>query len=472
MSAMRMTKVVATIGPACDSPETLRAMIEAGTNVARVNLSHGSHEEHARRIARIRQAAEALGANVAIMADTRGFEIRTGPVAGEGVELQAGAPFTLRADACPGDATGVSISYRELSEEVAPGSRILLDDGAIELRVVAVKPQEIPCEVVRGGWLRSARGVNLPDHAIRRGPFGAQDRDDLLFAAKQGADYVSASFMRDAKDVAAVQELLETAGSEIPVIAKIENRQGVANLEAIVERAAGIMVARGDLGVELPLEEVPLCQKQIIHTTVRNGKPVITATQMLSSMEHIAHPTRAEASDVANAILDGTSAVMLSGETAAGRFPVEAVRTMAKLALRAEAALPHYGHLQQILPEPSSAVTEAVSQAAITMAHHLDAAAIVTLTESGFTSRSISKLRPRCPILAVTPSERAVRRLALNWGVTAIRFVGEPSDEAMIDLALAHLRSLGHVRAGDRVVTTTGIAREAGSTNRIHVVSV
>jgi pyruvate kinase len=284
-------------------------------------------------------------------------------------------------------------------------------------------------------------------------------------------DYVAVSFVRSAGDVLEVRRTLEQLGVEIPIIAKIENREGVRNLDEIVAEANGAMVARGDLGVELAVEEVPLVQKRIIRTTVMSGKPVITATQMLDSMERSPRPTRAEASDVANAILDGTSAVMLSGETAKGRYPVEAVRTMASLAFTAEASLREYGYLQKILPNPANVVTEAVAQAAITMARHLDAAAIVTLTASGFTSRAISKYRPDCPILAVTASETVVRKLAMNWGVTAVLYQGERDDAAQIRFGVERLCELGCTRPGDVIVATAGISGEAGSTNLIRVVT-
>ncbi len=473
MSSLRKTKVVATIGPACDAPDVLRRLIEAGMNVARLNLSHGSHDDHARRIERIRGAAAELATHVAIMADTRGVEIRTGPVEGDGVELRVGAPFTLHADRRSGDETGVSVSYPGLPDEVMAGSRILLDDGALELRVEEVKGREIRCVVVRGGPLKSAKGVNLPEETLQLSTLGPEHRDDLLFAAAQGVEYVAASFVRHADDVRAVKALLSGTGAPMPVIAKIENRGGVENLEEILSAADGAMVARGDLGVEIPLEEVPIIQKRIIRATVGRGKPVITATQMLSSMEERPQPTRAEVSDVANAILDGTSAVMLSGETAVGRYPVEAVRTMSTLALRAEGSLSDYGHLQHAQPEPSNVVTEAVSQAAITMARHLEACAIVALTESGFTARSISKHRPDCPILAVTVSERVARMLALNWGVAAVVFDGDPTDdEEFVAFATEHLRARGWAQSGDVAVSTAGSSRKKGSTDRIRVVYV
>jgi pyruvate kinase len=298
-----------------------------------------------------------------------------------------------------------------------------------------------------------------------------ENREDLLFAVDHDIDYIAASFVRTARDVQEIRQLLADHGSVIPVIAKIENRDAVENLGEIVSAANGTMVARGDLGVELPLQRVPLVQKHIIRATVGDGKPVITATQMLDSMERNPIPTRAEVTDVANAILDGTSAIMLSGETAIGAYPVEAVRTMAAIATEAEGSLREYGHLQQIRSEPTHIVTEAVSQAAITMANHLEAAAILTLTESGFTSRAISKYRPQCPILAISVSQQVVRRLALNWGVTALLYEGERNDEAMLHFGIERARELGYVRTGDVVVATAGVSRRTGSTNLIRVLT-
>jgi pyruvate kinase len=467
---LRKTKVIATIGPACDDERTIAAMIEAGMNVARLNLSHGTLDEHRERIRRLRHASEALSANVAVMLDTKGIEIRTGAVRNGSIELVEGTPFTLYVKDEPGDADGVAISYKRLPREVRLGSSVLMDDGRIELRVVSLDDESIQCRVVRGGELGNRVGVNVPDVTLSVGVMDEENRRDLRFAAENDVDYVAASFVSRGEDVAEMRVFLESLGSDLPIIAKIENREGVANLEEIVAMADGTMVARGDLGVELAVEEVPLVQKRIIRTTVMSGKPVITATQMLDSMERSSRPTRAEASDVANAILDGTSAVMLSGETARGRYPVEAVRTMASLAQKAEASLRDYGDLQQILPEPGNEVTEAVAQAAITMARHLGAAAILTLTESGVTSRSISKYRPDCPILAITTSPQVVRRLALNWGVSAMLYEGARDDEAEIHYGLERVRELGCARPGDVVVATAGISGETGSTNLIRVV--
>jgi pyruvate kinase len=467
----RKTKVIATIGPACDSPEILRRMVEAGMNVARLNLSHGTFAEHKARLHRIREVSRELSANVAVMLDTKGTEIRTGLVRNGAVELVEGDPFVLTVKEEVGDHERVSISYKKLPAEIKLGSPILLDDGRLELRVVSLDSESIRCQVVRGGELGNNVGVNVPETSLSFARISEANREDLRFAAENDVDYVAVSFVRSAGDVLEVRRTLEQLGVEIPIIAKIENREGVRNLDEIVAEANGAMVARGDLGVELAVEEVPLVQKRIIRTTVMSGKPVITATQMLDSMERSPRPTRAEASDVANAILDGTSAVMLSGETAKGRYPVEAVRTMASLAFTAEASLRDYGYLQKILPNPANVVTEAVAQAAITMARHLDAAAIVTLTASGFTSRAISKYRPDCPILAVTASETVVRKLAMNWGVTAVLYQGERDDAAQIRFGVERLCELGCTRPGDVIVATAGISGEAGSTNLIRVVT-
>jgi pyruvate kinase len=470
---IRKTKLIATIGPACESEDTLAAMIAAGMNVARFNFSHGSHEEHRKRLDRLRAIAEAQGANVATMLDTKGIEIRTRRVEGGAVVLAAGDPFTLHTDDRLGDTRGVSVSYEGLPQEAKRGSSVLLDDGAIELRVERVTDEALECRVVRGGRLYDRRGVNLPGTSLAVPSMSPENRADLHFAIEHDLTYIAASFVRRADDVREIRQVLTERGAEIPIIAKIESAEGVERLEEIVAEADGIMVARGDLGVELPVREVPIVQKKIIRTTVMNGKPVITATQMLDSMKSSRTPTRAEVSDVANAIFDGTSAVMLSNETAAGDYPVEAVETMDSLALEAEAALDDYGHLQQIRAERSNQVTEAISQAAITMAHHLKAAAVLALTESGFTARSISKYRPRCPILGVTPWPAVARRFALNWGVTGILIpAGSEDNDEMIQSGLDRARQAGYVQAGDLVVVTAGVSQKTGSTNLIRVVEI
>ncbi len=467
---LRSTKIVATIGPACGTLEGIRDLIKAGMNVARLNFSHGSHEEHQQLADLVRRASADLGENVALMVDTKGAEIRAGEVEGGRVELERRSEFTLWTDGRMGDATGVSVSHRTLPQEVEVGRQIYLDDGRIELQVEGVTPHALRCRVVRGGELGSRKGVNIPGASLSLSSMGPADLDDLLFAAELDVDYIAASFVRSGADVLVIREVLRSRGCEIPVIAKIESQQGVDRLEEIIDVADGTMVARGDLGVELPVERVPLAQKKIIQSTVMSGKPVITATQMLDSMERNARPTRAEASDVANAIFDGTSAVMLSGETAKGRYPLESVQTMSNLALAAEGALSEYGHLQQSRVEQNE-VTEATAQAAVTMANRLGAAAILTLTESGYTSRSISKYRPHCPILAVSSVQKAVRRLALNWGVTGVYYDGDGGDEEKTEFGIARARETC-AEPGDVIVVTAGISREAGSTNHISVLNV
>jgi pyruvate kinase len=473
---VRKTKIVATIGPACREPDMLKAMIRAGMTVARLNLSHGTHAQHSEQIAVLRQVSRELGQSVAVMIDTRGIEIRTGALEGDYARLAPGEAFCLYADARTGNSAGVSVSYAKLYEEVQRGTPILLDDGAIELEVERIANAVIECRVIHGGRLGNSKSVNLPDTRLAMSAVSPENRDDVIkelnFAAANDVDYIAASFIQSADDIYKMREILVERNVNIPIIAKIENRAGVTNLEEIVEAADGIMVARGDMGVELPLAEVPTTQKLIIRTTVSNGKPVITATQMLASMERNPKPTRAEASDVANAILDGTSAVMLSGETAVGKYPVEAVRTLATIALRAEASLHEYGYLQKIKPNPANVVTEAVGQASVSMATSLKAAVIVSLTESGLTSRLVSKHRPDCPILAITSRELVARKLSLNWGVIPIIYRGEASDEARIQFAIATARELGYGGSGDTLIVTAGHHQLAGGTDMIRVVTL
>ncbi|MBW2245109.1 MAG: pyruvate kinase [Deltaproteobacteria bacterium] len=469
---LRKTKIVATIGPACDGVDVLARMIEAGMNVARLNMSHEDHESHRRRLESVRQAGERVGVMVATMMDTKGAEIRTGTVA-QGVVIRPGALFSLFAADILGDEAGVSISYPALVERLEPGTRVLIDDGHLELEVETVRPGELTCRVLRGGPLESHKGVNVPSVSLLLDGLNDANRADLAFAVDAGIDYIAASFMQSADDVTAIRDFLaEHGGEHIPIIAKIESTDGIVNLDAIIEVADGTMVARGDLGVEISAANVPVAQKRIIRHTVGAGKPVITATQMLDSMERNPEATRAEASDVVNAVLDGTSAVMLSGETARGRYPVEAVQSMAELASVAEASLREYGYLQQISAHPTARVTDAVSRAASEMANHLAARAILTLTESGFTSRQISKYRPRCPILAATRSPQVARRLALNWGVTAWLNEDAASDEEKLEHALTWASDRGYLRGGDTVVVTAGISSEAGSTSTIRVITV
>lgn len=473
---IRKTKIVATIGPACDKPEMLKAMIEAGMNVARLNLSHGSHENHSQQILILRKAARELGRNIAIMIDTRGIEIRTGLLEGGTATLVPGELFRLHTEDRTGDASSVSITYQKLFEEVRKGIPILLDDGAIELEVESVSDGVINCRIIHGGQLGNSKSVNLPDTQLAMSAVSPENRDDIIkelsFAAENDVDYIAASFVQSADDIYKMREILIEKEALIPIIAKIENKAGVANMEEIVDAADGVMVARGDLGVELPLADVPTTQKLIIRTTVSNGKPVITATQMLASMEHNPKPTRAEASDVANAILDGTSAVMLSGETAVGNYPLEAVQTLSTIALRAEASLHEYGYLQKIKPNPANVVTQAIGQASVSMAANLNAAGIISLTESGFTSRLISKYRPDCPILAVTSSKRVARKLSMNWGVIPALYQGNPEDDERIEFAISEIRQLVNAGSGDILVITAGHHQRSGGTDLIRIITL
>jgi len=472
MAAVRKTKIVATIGPASDSPEMLQALCRAGLNVARLNMSHGSMEDHERVLERVRQAAAATGTNVAVMVDLRGLEMRTGKVEGGAAVLQPGQTFSLYTDGRVGSSAGTSVSYQDLAEEVGLGDVVFLDDGKIELEVVGVRRNEIETRVRCGGTLRETRKVNVPGKDLDLSQLGVEDREDLAFAARSEIEYVAASFVRSAADIEEIRNYLKGLGAERPIIAKIESRQGVERLQEIVAAADGTMVARGDLGVEVPMAELPVLQKRIIRATVTAGKPVITATQMLDSMERNPRPTRAEVSDVANAIFDGSSALMLSGETAVGRYPVESIEIMSSLALAAEANLGEYGELQKIASLPADKMAEAVAQAAIAMSQHLSAAAIICLTESGRTARRICKYRPECSILAVAMNERVVRRLAMNWGVVPLFYQGEAVDVARVEFAIERAKQDGILRRGDVVVATGSSKREGGTTDQIRVVTV
>jgi pyruvate kinase len=359
---------------------------------------------------------------------------------------------------------------------VGPGTPILLDDGAIELEVTSVSNNDVICKIIHGGVLTENKSVNLPDTELAISAVSPEYRDDIVreitFAADNDVDYLAASFVQSAEDIHRIRDIFLETDRRTPIIAKIENKAGIEHLEEIVKAADGVMVARGDLGVELPLAEVPGFQKKIIRTTVMNGKPVITATEMLASMERNPKPTRAEASDVANAILDGTSAVMLSGETAIGKYPVETVRTMSVLAQRAEASLAEYGYLQKTRMDPINIIPEVVSQSAVNMAEKLKATAIFSLTETGFTSRLISKNRPYCPILAVTYSQLVARRLSMNWGVIPLLYEGDSDDNAKLKFAVSRAMELGYIEAGDVIVVTAGALHQAGGTNLIRVLTV
>lgn len=470
---MRRTKIVCTIGPASDPPDILKAIISHGMNVARLNFSHGTHEDHAKRVESVRRAAGELGAVVGLMLDTKGPEIRTGLVEGEKINLVTGGTIVLTTDEIMGTAERLSITYQGLPADARPGKKILLADGLIELQVVSVEQTEIVCKIVNGGEIGSQKNVNLPGITVNLPAVTEKDVADIRFAVENGFDFIAASFVRKGADVLAIRRVLEECGSDIQVIAKIESHQGVQNIDEILKVADGIMVARGDMGVEIPTEEVPLIQKMIIQKCNRVGKPVITATQMLESMMNNPRPTRAEATDVANAIFDGTDAIMLSGETAAGKYPVEAVVMMDRIAVRTERALGFEELLGRKEISPLRTVTDAISHATCSTAMDLGATAIITSTKSGHTARMVSKYRPKARIIAVTPKMDVVRKLSLVWGVIPLLVSETRGTDEMVASAIKAALSANLIKCGELVVITAGIpVGVPGTTNmlKVHVV--
>ena len=474
MTALRKTKIVCTLGPATEDDAILRAMIQAGMNVARLNFSHGTYEGHAQNIRRIRALSAELHTPVGIMLDTKGPEIRLKTFRDHRVTLQKGQLFTLCTGDVEGDAEHVSITYADLPADVQPGTTILIDDGLVGLTVEAVSKTEIQCRVNNGGVISDRKGINVPDANLSMPFISRKDREDILFGIQENVDFIAASFTRTEEDILAIRKLLtDNGGKGISIIAKIENMQGVQNIDSILAVSDGVMVARGDLGVEIPLEQIPIIQKMIIRKAYSRGRQIITATQMLDSMIKNPRPTRAEATDVANAIYDGTGAIMLSGETAAGLYPVEAVRTMARIAQVAEASIDYVQRFRDSVPRPSANITNAISHACCTSAQDLNATAIVTVTKTGFTAKMLSRFRPGCPIIACAPVERVVWQLCLSWGITPL-LIEEVTDtdelferavDAGIDAELLH--------KDDLIVMTAGVPLGiSGTTNlmRVHVV--
>ncbi|MGD6816836.1 pyruvate kinase [Metabacillus sp. 84] len=470
---MRKTKIVCTIGPASETVEQLTALIEAGMNVSRLNFSHGDFEEHGNRIKNIREASKLTGKTVAILLDTKGPEIRTHSMQDGAIELETGNEIIVSMQEVTGTADKFSISYEGLVEDVHPGSTILLDDGLIGLEVLEVNKTagEIRTKIMNSGTLKNKKGVNVPGVSVNLPGITEKDAKDIVFGIEQGVDFIAASFVRRASDVLEIRELLEEhKAADIQIIPKIENQEGVDNINEILEVSDGLMVARGDLGVEIPAEEVPLVQKDLIKKCNALGKPVITATQMLDSMQRNPRPTRAEASDVANAIFDGTDAIMLSGETAAGQYPKEAVQTMHNIASRAEQALDYKGTLSKRREETGMSITDAIGQSVAHTALNLNVAAIVTPTESGHTARMISKYRPKAPIAAITSSESVSRKLALVWGVYSRTGQKAASTDEMLENAVQESINTGIVKHGDLIVITAGVPiGEAGTTNLMKV---
>ena len=473
---MRKTKIVCTIGPASESVEMLDNLIEAGMNVARLNFSHGNHEEHAVRIKRIREASEKAGKIVGILLDTKGPEIRTHKMENDAIELVSGEAIDISMSEVLGNSERFSISYEKLIEDVQVGSIILLDDGLIELKVTNIDANKgiISTYIENAGTLKNNKGVNVPGVSVQLPGMTEKDAADILFGIEQEVDFIAASFVRRAKDVMEIRGLLESNnGAHIQIIPKIENQEGVDNIDEIIQVSDGLMVARGDLGVEIPAEEVPLVQKSLIHKCNIAGKPVITATQMLDSMQRNPRPTRAEASDVANAILDGTDAIMLSGETAAGMYPLEAVQTMDRIAKTTENAVDYRSIVTKLSKAREVNLTDAMGQAVAHTAINLKVKAVIAPTESGYTAKMISKFRPGVPIIAVTSSIIPSRKLTLVWGVYPIVGKKAHSTDEILEVAVEESILHQYVTHGDLVIITAGLpVGQAGTTNlmKVHVI--
>ncbi len=471
---MRKTKIVCTIGPATNDEAMLRELMLAGMDVARINFSHGTHEAAKEMVEKIKKVRAELDLPVAVLLDTKGPEIRLKKFKDGKVTLKEGQTFTLCTNDVEGDDRMVSITYENLPKDVSVGTRILIDDGLIELHVTSVKNDKIVCVVENGGTISDNKGINVPNVGLSMPYMSEKDKGDILFGIEQDFDFIAASFCRTAEDALEIKQLLErNGGRDINLIAKIENAQGVNNIDDILNVADGIMVARGDMGVEIDMQDLPVIQKDLIKKTYRAGKRVITATQMLDSMIRNPRPTRAEVSDVANAIYDGTSAIMLSGETAMGKYPVEAVKTMASIAERTENDIDYVSRLKHMDFTSGFDVTNAISHATCTTAHDLGAAAIIALTYSGGTARQISRFRPNCPIIAPTLSEKARRQLNLSWGVIPVLSQVAANSDDLFDSAVDDAEKMNLVKNGDLVVITGGVPLGvAGTTNimKVHLV--
>ena len=470
MSDMRKTKIICTLGPAVDSEEMIRKLILAGMNAARFNFSHGTHESHLAQLTKLKRVRDELGIPVAAILDTKGPEIRIKTFKDGRIELKKDDTFTLTTAECEGTAERVSVTYANLHNEVAPGNHILVDDGLIDLLVQEIKGQEIVCVVENGGPLSNNKSINIPDVHILLPSLTEKDKEALKFAVENDFDFIAASFVRKASDVEDIRACLhEYGGDNIRIISKIENREGVDNLEEIIAASDGVMVARGDLGVEIPAQEVPILQKKMIKATTMAGKPVITATQMLDSMIRNPRPTRAEVSDVANAVFDGTSCVMLSGETASGKYPIEAVEAMVSTVKAAESAINYWGRFREHSLQPGvSTINDAITHTCCMTAMDLNATAILAPTESGYTAKVISRFRPACPIVAVCQNEKVRRQLAISWGVHSYLTGFVDSTDRLFSMSVEVARKEGAVKCGDTVVITAGVPiGKSGTTNLI-----
>lgn len=468
---MIKTKIICTLGPSTDQPGVLEALIESGMNVARFNFSHGSHEEQKGRLAALKKARNAAKKPIAALLDTKGPEIRLKDFKEGKVMLEKGQDFTLTSRDLDGDASIVSITYTGLPHDVKPGDTILLDDGLIGLQVKETTDTDIICEVLNGGPVSNHKGVNVPNVSLSLPFISEKDRSDILFGIKNQYDFIAASFTRTADDILEIRKIFEEENCDtIGIIAKIENKEGVDNIDKILEVSDGIMIARGDMGVEIPFEELPSIQKELIKKTVDAGKIVITATQMLDSMINHPRPTRAETTDVANAIYDGTSAIMLSGETAAGKYPVETLQTMVRIAERTEADISYVNRFNHRLTKPTENITEGIAYATVSVAHDLKAKAIVTVTKSGRTAHTIAKYRPSCPIIGCATHPHVCRQLNLTWGVIPVQTKEEQDTFELFEHSIDEAVAAGHLADGDVAIITAGVPLGiSGTTNLINV---
>ncbi len=468
---MKKTKIVCTIGPSTDDDSILREMMKNGMDVARFNFSHSEHDVHKKRFEQVCRLRDELGLNIATLLDTKGPEVRLKTFEKGSVVINDGDSFTLTTRDVQGDETICSITFGNLPKDISVGTSILIDDGAIELCAQSVNSTDIVCKVVRGGKVSDHKGINVPDVNLSMPYISDADMKDLEFGAKMGFDYIAASFVRTGADVIYLRKFTQSLGWFNPrIIAKIENAQGVENIDEILEAADGIMVARGDMGVEIPFEKIPAIQKELIKKAYNAGKNVITATQMLESMISNARPTRAEITDVANAIYDGSSAIMLSGETAAGKYPVEAVKTMSRIAETTEGAIDYIGRFKKHADDLDPTITDAIAHASVTTAHDLKAAAILTVTKSGGTARTLSKFRPNCPIIALTTDETTCHQLNLSWGIEPGLMDEKDNTDELIEHAIKVSLEKGYLKKGDLVVITAGVPLGiSGTTNLLKV---
>lgn len=471
---MRKTKIVCTLGPSTDNDEVLKGIMKNGMDVARFNFSHGTHEEHKGRLDKVKKLRKELGLPIAAMLDTKGPEVRVRDFEDGKIMLENGNKFTLTTRDLMGNSEIASVTYKGLPKDVEVGTRILIDDGLIELKVLEVTDTDVVCEVICGGPVSNHKGVNIPNVDLSMPYISDVDRSDIIFGIEQGFDFIAASFVRCADDILQIRKILDEYNCKsINIISKIENMQGVKNIDEIIEVSDGIMVARGDMGVEIPNEDVPIMQKMIIKKVYNAGKQVITATQMLDSMIKNPRPTRAETTDVANAIYDGTSAVMLSGESAAGKYPVEAVQTMARIAERTEEDIDYRKRFFALSRTGKIEITDAISHATCTTAYDIGAKAIVTVTKSGRTARMVSKYRPDCAIIACAMSDNVARQLNMSWGVTPIIIKEEKDTFELFEHAVAEVKAKGYLKDGDNTVITAGVPLgTSGTTNMLKVETV